>query len=108
MFRSRFLKDGLTNTAVRRGRGDGWPWRGLQGDGVGRHAFTQTKQCGQSNQAKQKLETVKTQTGVEYRQKVLSRGGSVDADEMLLAFLGRAPTQDAFLQQLGLVASTTP
>jgi hypothetical protein len=36
---------------------------------------------------------------------VLSRGGSVDADEMLLAFLGRAPTQDAFLEQLGLTTT---
>jgi Zn-dependent oligopeptidase len=70
------------------------------------HSNEQNKVGNFTNQNKRK--TLKMQTGVEYRQKVLSRGGSVDADEMLLAFLGRAPTQDAFLEQLGLVASTTP
>ena len=40
--------------------------------------------------------------GGEYRRKVLERGGSVDAGEMLRDFLGREPSQQAFLHHLGI------
>jgi len=40
--------------------------------------------------------------GVEYRAKVLERGGSVDGDELVRSFLGREPNSDAFLRGLGL------
>jgi Zn-dependent oligopeptidase len=32
----------------------------------------------------------------------LERGGSVDADDMLAAFLGRKPDNTAFLRKLGI------
>ena len=36
------------------------------------------------------------EVGMAYRREVLERGGSVDADEMLSAFLGREPDNTAF------------
>jgi thimet oligopeptidase len=41
-------------------------------------------------------------TGDYYRSKVLSRGGSVDAMDMLKDYLGREPKTDAFYEHLGL------
>lgn len=43
-----------------------------------------------------------TKTGVEYRQKILAPGGSLDPDEMVKSFLGRAMNTDAFMKSLGL------
>jgi thimet oligopeptidase len=40
--------------------------------------------------------------GLEYRRVVLERGGSVDGDVLVRDFLGREPTSDAFLKNLGL------
>lgn len=40
--------------------------------------------------------------GMKYRKTILAPGGSKDASELLEDFLGRKPTQDAFLAQLGL------
>jgi Zn-dependent oligopeptidase len=40
--------------------------------------------------------------GMAYRREVLEQGGSVDADEMLTAFLGRKPDNAAFLRKLGI------
>ncbi len=40
--------------------------------------------------------------GMAYRTTVLSRGGSLDADDMLLEFLGREPNNQAFLRKLGI------
>ena len=42
------------------------------------------------------------EVGMAYRREVLERGGSVDADEMLSAFLGREPDNAAFLRKLGI------
>jgi len=43
-------------------------------------------------------------TGLDYRRKILERGGSVDGDELVRSFLGREPNMDAFLRDLGLDA----
>ena len=42
------------------------------------------------------------EVGRDYRNKVLSRGGSWDANEMLVDFLGREPNNEAFLRKLGI------
>jgi thimet oligopeptidase len=42
------------------------------------------------------------QVGMEYRKKVLARGGSMDETAMLRDFLGREPNMEAFLKHLGL------
>ena len=42
------------------------------------------------------------EVGMAYRREVLEKGGSVDADEMLSAFLGREPDNTAFLRKLGI------
>ena len=42
--------------------------------------------------------------GAAYRTEILERGGSVDANEMLEHFLGRAPNNEAFLQELGILS----
>ena len=36
------------------------------------------------------------------RAAVLGRGGALDADEMLVNFLGREPSNEAFLEKLGI------
>lgn len=40
--------------------------------------------------------------GMSYREEVLSKGGSLDAEEMLVNFLGREPNNEAFLRKLGI------
>ena len=40
--------------------------------------------------------------GKAYREAVLSKGGSLDADQMLVDFLGREPNNQAFLRKLGI------
>jgi Zn-dependent oligopeptidase len=42
------------------------------------------------------------EVGKAYRQEVLGKGGSLDADEMLVNFLGREPNNEAFLKKLGI------
>ena len=42
--------------------------------------------------------------GRRYCDCVLAKGGSVDAKDMLKAFLGREPNQDAFLAAKGLAS----
>jgi thimet oligopeptidase len=41
-------------------------------------------------------------TGLDYRRKILERGGTVDGDELVRSFLGREPNMDAFLKDIGL------
>ena len=40
--------------------------------------------------------------GLEYRRGVLERGGAVDGDVLVRDFLGREPSSEAFLKNLGL------
>ena len=40
--------------------------------------------------------------GMEYRREVIGRGGALDADDMLVNFLGREPDNQAFLRKLGI------
>jgi thimet oligopeptidase len=40
--------------------------------------------------------------GIAYRRAVLERGGTVDPDQMLVDFLGRQPSNQAFLAKLGI------
>ncbi|MBI5289838.1 MAG: oligopeptidase A, partial [Chloroflexi bacterium] len=41
-------------------------------------------------------------TGLDYRRKILERGGSVDGDVLVREFLGREPNSDAFFRDIGL------
>jgi Zn-dependent oligopeptidase len=42
------------------------------------------------------------EVGIAYRREVLEKGGTLDADEMLVRFLGRDPDNRAFLRKLGI------
>ena len=42
------------------------------------------------------------EVGMLYRREILERGGSLDADDMLVNFLGREPSNEAFLAKLGI------
>ena len=42
------------------------------------------------------------EVGMEYRREVIGRGGALDADDMLVNFLGREPDNQAFLRKLGI------
>jgi Zn-dependent oligopeptidase len=42
------------------------------------------------------------QVGRAYRELVIGRGGSADPDDMLVAFLGRKPNNEAFLRKVGI------
>ncbi|MFH1832313.1 MAG: M3 family metallopeptidase [bacterium] len=43
------------------------------------------------------------ETGKKFRQLVLGKGGSADPNMLIQDFLGRQPTQDAFLREMGLI-----
>jgi thimet oligopeptidase len=45
------------------------------------------------------------EVGMAYRNEVLATGGTLDADEMLLNFLGREPNREAFLKKLGIAGT---
>ena len=45
------------------------------------------------------------EVGIAYRREVLNRGGSLDADELLVNFLGREPSNEAFLRKLGVTGT---
>jgi thimet oligopeptidase len=42
------------------------------------------------------------ETGLRYRDIILSNGGSRDELEMVVEFLGREPNQDAYFKSIGL------
>lgn len=42
------------------------------------------------------------EVGMLYRKEVLERGGTLDADDILVNFLGREPSNEAFLRKLGI------
>lgn len=42
------------------------------------------------------------EVGMLYRKEILGRGGTLDADELLVNFLGREPSNEAFLSKLGI------
>jgi len=50
----------------------------------------------------EELGVLSPEAGKYYRDKVLGRGGSMDAIAMLVDYLGREPKMDAFLKHLGL------
>lgn len=45
------------------------------------------------------------EAGAYYRKKILARGGSMDAGDMVRDYLGREPNMDAFLRDLGLTGA---
>ncbi|MCI0544678.1 MAG: Zn-dependent oligopeptidase [Actinobacteria bacterium] len=45
------------------------------------------------------------EVGMDYRRKVLERGGTIDPDLILIDFLGREPSNQAFLSKLGIVGT---
>lgn len=51
-----------------------------------------------------KANPLDAKVGVEYRDKVIGRGGSRDQMESLRDFLGRDPNNEAFIQELGITA----
>lgn len=46
------------------------------------------------------------EVGKAYRQEVIGRGGTLDAEDMLVNFLGRKPSNEAFLRKLGIAGTS--
>jgi thimet oligopeptidase len=70
----------------------GYLWSRVFGDDM----FTRFEQAG----------VLDGEIGLEYRRKILERGGSVDGDVLVRDFLGREPNSAAFLRELGLEGIT--
>ena len=66
----------------------GYLWSEVYGDDM----FSRFEEAGYLN----------SDVGMDYRRKILEKGGSVDAIEMLRDFLGREPNNAAFLKALGI------
>jgi len=47
------------------------------------------------------------EAGMYYRKKILARGGTMDAMDMVKDYLGREPKMDAYLEHLGLKTTTS-
>jgi thimet oligopeptidase len=45
------------------------------------------------------------EVGMAYRNEVLAKGGALDADDLLVNFLGREPNNEAFLRKLGIAGT---
>ncbi|KAI8873391.1 zincin [Ramicandelaber brevisporus] len=52
--------------------------------------------------ARFKADVMNKESGLDYRRYILQPGGGKDANELLVDFLGREPTSDAFLDSIGL------
>jgi saccharolysin len=48
-----------------------------------------------------KADPLNNKAGIDYREKVIGRGGTADANEYLKDFLGREPNNDAFFREIG-------
>jgi thimet oligopeptidase len=66
----------------------GYMWSEVFGDDM----FSRFEEEGVTNPA----------VGMAYREEVIGRGGALDADELLVNFLGREPSNEAFLRKLGI------
>lgn len=66
----------------------GYLWSQVFGDDM----FTRFEQAGILDRA----------TGMDYRRTILERGGSLDGARLVHSFLGREPTMDAFLREIGV------
>lgn len=66
----------------------GYMWSEVYGDDM----FSRFKREGLTNPS----------VGLDYRHKILERGGTLDAIDMLHDFLGRAPNNEAFLENQGI------
>lgn len=66
----------------------GYMWSEVYGDDM----FSRFEEEGVTN----------PEVGMSYRKEILGRGGSLDAEDMLLNFLGRKPDNAAFLRKLGI------
>ncbi len=69
----------------------GYMWSEVYGDDM----FSRFEEEGVTN----------PKVGMAYRREVLEKGGSVDPNEMLLNFLGRPPSNEAFLRKLGIAGT---
>lgn len=66
------------------------------------YAWAQSLSCAMYYDTFGEEGVLNAETGARYRREILAPGGSRDAMESVTAFIGHAPTDDAFLRELGL------
>ena len=77
----------------------------LSGDDAGYYGYLWSKVFGDDMFSRFAAEGVTDPgVGASYRTAILERGGWIDANEMLEEFLGRAPSNEAFLQERGILS----